>query len=98
LNLDFGRLKIRPRGSAGGHRGLQSIIENLKTQDFARLRIGIGRPDMDTEASEYVLADFNRKEKKELKAAFATACDCCLMWAESGLAKAMNIFNKKKPW
>src|SRR3989338_5399149 len=63
LDLGLGRIKIRASGSSGGHRGLRSIIEALKTEEFARLRVGIGRPVMaKSETSKYVLSPFAGKE------------------------------------
>jgi len=67
LDLEFARIKIKPHGSSGGHRGLDSIIEAVGSDRFARLRIGIGRPHQDTEASGYVLSPFSRKEKEQLE-------------------------------
>ena len=95
LDLPLGRMKIRPEGSSGGHRGLNSIATNLHRQDFARLRLGIGRPHPDFEAADYVLSRFNRAEQKQLKAVVEKACDCCETWAAQGLEKSMNIFNRR---
>ena len=95
LDLGLGRLKIRPRGSSGGHRGLQSIIENLKSDQFARLRIGIGRPHPDMETAEFVLSAFTREEKEVLENTLVSACDCCCSWIVEGITKSMNAFNRK---
>lgn len=93
MDLEFGRLRIRPAGSSGGHRGLKSIIGNLDSEDFARLRVGIGRPGEDTQAQDYVLSNFLRREEKSLKDAIDRAGDCCRVWATEGVSKAMNMFN-----
>lgn len=93
LSLEFGRQKIRPRGSSGGHRGIKSIIEELSSQDFSRLRIGIGRPPAHKEASEYVLSLFNRKEREMVKDVVAQAKRCCQSWVIKGITETMNIFN-----
>jgi PTH1 family peptidyl-tRNA hydrolase len=93
LDLEFGRLKIRPSGSSAGHRGLNSITGCLGTQEFARLRIGIGRPGAHIEASDYVLSQFNRREKAQLKQVIENACDCCRSWARNGITETMNLFN-----
>ncbi len=95
LDLEFGRLKIRPCGSSAGQRGIESIINSLGSKDFARLRMGIGRPRKSQEASDYVLSRFNRKEGAQLKNILNAACDCCRMWISQGIDKSMNIFNKK---
>lgn len=96
LDLEFGRLKIRPRGSSGGHQGLGSIIENIKSDRFSRLRIGIGRPRLKKEVRSFVLSDFSGKQKRQLKEMIKEACDCCNVWVSEGIAKSMNIFNRKE--
>lgn len=67
LNLPVGKLRLRVRGSAGGHNGLTSIIEHLGSQDFTRLRIGIGRPDNNTAWEKFVLEPFLSEEKEIIK-------------------------------
>lgn len=94
LDLGLERLKLRPRGSSGGHRGLESIISNLGSQDFARLRIGIGRPYESDDAAEYVLSPFTREERAKVRRIVDKACACCESWAAKGITKTMNIFNK----
>ncbi|MBM3246605.1 MAG: aminoacyl-tRNA hydrolase [Candidatus Omnitrophica bacterium] len=94
LDLELGRLKIRPFGSSGGHRGLASIIEHLNSDKFPRLRVGIGRPSAKTEASEYVLSGFTKREKQEVTDMLERACACCQSWAVAGIEDTMNIFNR----
>jgi len=96
LDLEFARLKIRNRGSSGGHRGLQSIIDNLASQGFSRLRIGIGRPRKTIDSAEYVLSAFKKKEKEESKEILERAVDCAGVWVTEGVERAMNIFNQKE--
>ena len=93
LDLDLGRMKIRPQGSSAGQRGLESIIEHLGTQDFGRLRIGIGRPKNSQDAAKYVLSGFLRKEKGIIKQIEEDAVSCCLSWVENGIVQTMNTFN-----
>lgn len=93
LDLDLGRMKIRPQGSSAGQRGLESIIEHLGTQNFSRLRIGIGRPKTPQDAAKYVLAGFLRREKSAAKQIEEDAVSCCLSWVENGIVQTMNIFN-----
>lgn len=95
LDLDLGRIKIRQNGSSGGHRGLNSIIEHLGTQNFNRLRIGIGRPNGRTDAAEYVLESFLNKEKLIVQEVKVDALNCCLSWAEKGIVETMNTFNTR---
>lgn len=94
LDLELGRIKIRPRGSSGGHRGLGSVIDGLNSSDFTRLRIGIGRPEGEIAAAEYVLSAFRGREKKQVKKIIEQAVDCCRMWVSRGIQDCMNTFNK----
>ncbi|MCX5714326.1 MAG: aminoacyl-tRNA hydrolase, partial [Candidatus Omnitrophica bacterium] len=96
LDLDFGRLKIRPGGSSGGHRGLASIIEALEVDDFCRLRIGIGRPPGKMDPADYVLRNFSRTEKAGLGDIVQQACLCCQEWASAGITKTMSLFNTRR--
>jgi len=93
LDLELGRIKIRPQGASGGQRGLQSIIEKLGCGDFARLRLGIGRPHAAADAAAYVLKGFTRSEIRLATDAQNAAVDCCYSWIEKGITEAMNIFN-----
>lgn len=95
LDLEFGRLKLRPSGSSGGHRGIKSVIDSIRSREFARLRIGIGRPLQNTDPADYVLSHFNRKEKAGLKEIIERAGLCCWVWVKKGNQEAMNIFNKR---
>jgi PTH1 family peptidyl-tRNA hydrolase len=93
LDLEFGRIKIKPSGSSGGHRGLKSLIDLLGTSEFARLRVGIGRFFGSRDAAQYVLAPFAKKEK--LKAIINKVSACCEVWVKKGIREAMNTFNVK---
>lgn len=95
LDLDFGQVRLRAKGSDGGHNGLSSLIAHLKTQEFARLRLGIGRPAQKEETVDFVLSEFDNREKKELGPFVEKATDCCLAWLAEGTAEAMNQFNEK---
>lgn len=96
LDLELGRIKLRPSGSSAGQRGLQSIIASLGTKEFLRLRVGIGRSAKAEHASDYVLAPFKAAEKEKIAQAVRKAQDCCLAWVNQGISQAMNIFNKKE--
>lgn len=95
LDLESGRIKIRASGSSAGQKGLKSIIDSLKNRDFCRLRVGIGRPDEDKDAAEYVLSPFTKKEKEELRHTVEEAVECCKSWITHGIAATMNRFNKR---
>lgn len=94
LDLEFGRLKIRSSGSSAGHRGVKSIIELLGSDEFSRLRIGIGRPGNSAAAAGYVLSRFNKREKEELNGIIKRGAECCRVWAAKGIEETMNIFNR----
>ena len=96
LDLDLGRIKIRPSGASGGQKGLESIIEQIGTREFNRLRIGIGRPPRSADAARYVLTGFSRKEKLLIEEARENAVRCALSWVEKGIESAMNMFNAKE--
>lgn len=95
LDLESGRIRIRPSGSSGGHRGLKSIIDCLGINSFPRLRVGIGRPGEHVDAAEYVLSPFAKKENKQIKGAIKRASECCLAWLKKGIIESMNIFNTR---
>jgi PTH1 family peptidyl-tRNA hydrolase len=95
LDLKLSRIKIKSCGSSGGHRGLNSITNALKTQHVGRLRIGIGRPPEDADIAEYVLSRFTRQDKKNIKESLKNAVACCRVWVSDGIAKSMNIFNRR---
>ncbi|MDD5432803.1 MAG: aminoacyl-tRNA hydrolase [Candidatus Omnitrophica bacterium] len=95
MDLDIGRIKARPSGTSGGQRGMESIIKSLSTDEFARLRIGIGRPPRQIDPSDYVLSRFQAKEKELISEALEQASQCCLVWVTKGITEAMNNFNKR---
>jgi peptidyl-tRNA hydrolase, PTH1 family len=93
LDIPFGTIRMRPGGGPGGQRGVASTIERLGTKDFARLRLGIGRPPGRMDPSAYVLQDFSRDEMKILSELLDRAADATLEFVVNGLDKAMNKFN-----
>lgn len=93
IDLPFGVIRLRPSGGAGGQKGLASIINRLGTKEFARLRIGVGRPPGNMDAADYVLKDFNKIEKEELPFIFEKVFKTVITYLELGLETAMNQFN-----
>ncbi len=93
LNLETGRLRMRPAGSAGGQKGLLDIIRHVGTESIPRLRIGIGRPPGQMSASDYVLRRFNSSEVDAIEHAVAVAADGVERWIAEGLDAAMNFVN-----
>jgi PTH1 family peptidyl-tRNA hydrolase len=93
VDLPLGSLRMRPGGGSAGQRGMESIIDRLGSQDFPRLRLGIGRPPGRMDAAEYVLHDFSPAEKNTVAAALDRAVQAILIFASEGLEAAMNRFN-----
>jgi peptidyl-tRNA hydrolase, PTH1 family len=90
IDLPLGRIRLRRAGSAGGHNGLRAIIAALGTNEFARLRVGIGRSG---EAVDHVLSTFGTAERELADEAVATGADAAERWLHDGLDEAMNAFN-----
>jgi peptidyl-tRNA hydrolase, PTH1 family len=93
LDIPFGTIRIRPKGGPGGQGGMASTIQQLGTQDFPRLRIGIGRPPGRMDPADYVLQNFSREEAKLLSEIIDRAADAALTFVVDGLNKAMNKYN-----
>ena len=96
VQLPLGRLRARARGSAGGHKGLKSVIEHLGS-DFARLRIGVGRGDEQRDLADHVLARFEKDEADEVARMTTRAADAAEMFITSGIEAVMNGFNSGDP-
>mgnify|MGYP006294561161 FL=1 len=92
IDLPLGRLRLRPRGSSGGHRGVESIIQTLGTRDFARLRVGVGRPDRET-VVDFVLSEWLPDERPLVRRVVDTACEAVQTALQEGTTEAMNRFN-----
>lgn len=93
MELPWGRLRLRPGGSAGGHNGLKSLIQHLGGQDFPRLRLGVGRPSVARDPSDHVLGKFSPDEQAGLANVLTHATLCILAVHRQGLEAAMNTFN-----
>lgn len=95
VHLPFGRLRLRPQGSDGGHNGMASVIAAIGTEDIARLRIGIGSDFMKGAQADFVLSPFDADERKELNGIINRAADAVLIFIEQGIETAMNRFNQE---
>src|SRR5688572_3275720 len=95
VQLETGRLRIRPSGSAGGHNGLKSVIGSLGSEQFPRLRIGVGRGDSRRDLADHVLAKFDADERPVIEDAVARAADAAEIFVSDGPAEAMSRFNRK---
>lgn len=93
LDLPLGTIRMRPGGGSAGQKGIASIIERLGTQDFPRLRLGIGRPPGRMDPADYVLQDFSPSDLPLLSETLERAADAALTWISQGLETAMNQFN-----
>jgi PTH1 family peptidyl-tRNA hydrolase len=91
LDLRYGHIRLRPRGSAGGHNGLKSIFKETGTQEIPRLRVGIGRGSDRTIA--HVLSKFSPEEQETLPRVIDEAADAVELWLEKGIIEAMNLIN-----
>lgn len=96
VTLDPGRLRLRRNGSAGGHNGLKSIINMLGSQEFPRIKIGVGKkPHPDYDLADWVLGKFSPEDERKIAAAAETACDAVECILTKGMDAAMNWYNGK---
>ena len=95
INLDVGRLRIRRKGSAGGHNGIKSLIAHLGTDNFKRVRIGVGNKPPEWDLADYVLGRFPKEEEPEIRKALGYAADACRLIMQEGISAAMNEYNGK---
>ena len=98
ISLEPGRLRLRADGSAGGHNGIKSIIQEVGSQAFPRVKIGVGgKPDPNADLADWVLSGFTAKEEKALAVALENAADATLAIIEKGVPEAANRFNGSHP-
>ena len=98
ISLEPGRLRVRADGSAGGHNGIKSLIQELGSQDFPRVKIGVGaKPNQEQDLADWVLSGFSPAEKKALEASLPKAAEAALCIIEKGVPEAANRFNGFKP-
>jgi len=94
MDLPLGRIRLRPGGGAGGHKGVRSIIEHLGSRDFPRLRVGIGRPPGRMDPVDYVLGDFTPEERPVIEEVYERAIAAVECWLREGIVAAMNRYNR----
>ena len=98
LNLELGKIRIRKRGSAGGHKGMESIMQYLNSEDIPRLRVGIGNPSLNFnfDCVSYVLSNFNNDEEDKIKGTIKLSTEVInIIIREDGFEKAMRKYNRK---
>lgn len=96
VNIELGRLRTRLRGSAGGHNGLKSIIGSLGSEEFARLRIGVGRGDARRDLADHVLAKFDAQERAIVAETVGRSSDAVELFVAEGIGPVMNRYNRKE--
>lgn len=96
ISLEPGQLRIRGKGSAGGHNGIKNIIAQLGTQEFPRVKVGVGAKPEQMDLADYVLSRFGKAEQERMNQAFVEAADAVSMILGQGIETAMNHFNGKK--
>jgi peptidyl-tRNA hydrolase, PTH1 family len=94
LDLEFAAVRVKVGGGSGGHRGLKSIAAALGTDQFVRIRLGIGRPPGRMDPADFVLSPFKPKEQPEIDLAVAEAADAALAVIDQGADAAMNVYNR----
>jgi PTH1 family peptidyl-tRNA hydrolase len=97
LDLPLGRLRLRPQGGSGGHKGMRSIIDTLGTREFARLRIGIDRPPAHLDPADYVLQPFDEVQRSLLDKVVEVAVSAAVSWLSDGIVVAMDQYNRPFP-
>ena len=96
ISLPVGQVRVRPKGSAGGHNGIKNIIQHLGTEEFARIRIGVGAKPEGGDLVKHVLGRFSREEEDMIRDVFALAEEALLTIMNEDVAAAMNRVNGKK--
>ncbi len=96
ISLPPGQLRIRKKGSAGGHNGIKNIIAHLGHDSFMRIKVGVGEKPQGYDLAAYVLGHFDKKDREVMQQAFADAADAVVMMMNDSADAAMNHFNGKK--
>ena len=96
ISLDVGQLRIRKKGSAGGHNGIKNIIANLGTSVFQRIKVGVGEKPKGYDLADYVLGRFSKEERELIKEGFACAAEAVAMITAGEIDQAMNKYNRKR--
>lgn len=96
ISLGTGQLRIRAKGSAGGHNGIKNIIAHLGSQVFPRIKIGVGEKPRGYDLADYVLGHFSKAEQEQMEEGYSCAVRAAEMIVSGGIAEAMNEFNRKK--
>ena len=96
IALEPGNIRVRKKGSAGGHNGIKNIIAHLGTQEFQRIRIGVGEKPKEYDLADYVLGRFSAEDRKLVEEAVANAADAVRLMVQGKTDEAMNLYNRKE--
>ncbi len=96
VDLPAGKIRVRSKGSSGTHNGMRSILYHIQSEDFPRIRIGIGRPPVDWDLADYVLGKFSLEDRKIINESVKAAAEAVAAIVGSGIETAMNRYNKDK--
>lgn len=94
LDLPTGKIRLRQKGSAGGHNGIKSTIAHTGTQEFKRIKVGISRPQNGMAITDWVLGRFTAEEQEEMSEAVVKSADACEAWTKKPFLEVMNTFNQ----
>ncbi len=95
ISLDVGQLRIRKKGSAGGHNGIKNIIAQLDTQVFARIKVGVGEKPKGYDLADYVLGHFSKAEREMIEEGYDNAIEAIKLFLQDDIDQAMNLYNRK---
>jgi len=96
MDIEFGTIRIKTGGGSGGHKGIKSIVEQIGSDSFLRIRCGIGRPSHDCDPSDYVLGRFSSGDQSILDAEIEMATDAAVLCVQGEVTKAMNAYNRRE--
>lgn len=97
INLEPGFIRIRKKGSAGGHNGIKDIIAKIDSDQFSRVKVGVGKKPADWDLADFVLSRFSKEERENLEEAIKDSVDALVHMVRDEIEEAMNLYNGKKP-
>ncbi len=95
MDTEVGKIRVRAKGGAGSHNGMKSIINELNSEEFARIRVGIGKPKNEFDRIDYVIGRVSKEEQLKLQKGVDSARDAVIYWIENGIDNTMNKYNIK---
>ena len=96
MDTEVGAIRVRQKGGAGSHNGMKSMVKELKTEDFSRIRVGVGKPKNEFDRINYVIGHVNETEYNELEKGQEKAVEATIAYIKNGIDYAMNQFNEKQ--